>query len=285
MNKATEIIKYILPYLVTAGNYAKEIQKRIVDNNSKSENNIFSEALTDADLSVQNFIEICLLGKFPELNFYGEEYASSLNQKYFSQKSDLTVLLDPIDGTRIYKDGHRGFSIILSIIDKEDFLASITYFPADQKAYLAIKDQGAFVLTNNEMLISEWENKINLTYKTDLIRTFNQNKISLKLKELFPVFDVLTDYKAESPGVGIDEIFNGELGAFFYTNAQFIDGAAFAFILKEAGGIVTDIDGNNLPKIPQTTDYLFPTLIASVDKTLHDKILFTLNKNKELFFY
>ena len=24
MNKATEIIKYILPYLVTAGNYAKE---------------------------------------------------------------------------------------------------------------------------------------------------------------------------------------------------------------------------------------------------------------------
>ncbi|MDA0866104.1 MAG: inositol monophosphatase family protein, partial [Cyanobacteria bacterium] len=71
-----QILETLLPPLRLAAGYAHHIQGKIVSQPDKSDANTnpFSAALTDADLSIQTFVEVALLGAFPEIRFYGEEY-------------------------------------------------------------------------------------------------------------------------------------------------------------------------------------------------------------------
>ncbi|NEQ65757.1 MAG: inositol monophosphatase family protein, partial [Symploca sp. SIO2D2] len=78
------ILETLLPHLRMAAVYARQIQPMIGALPSKDEgDNFFAAALTDADLAVQNLVEVVLLGSFPDISFYGEEYEISGNTKYF----------------------------------------------------------------------------------------------------------------------------------------------------------------------------------------------------------
>ena len=68
--------KTLLPYLRTAGAYARQIQRQIQaqpDKDGKGDN-FFASALSDADLSIQTMMEVVLLGLFPQVAvLWGEE--------------------------------------------------------------------------------------------------------------------------------------------------------------------------------------------------------------------
>ncbi|MEM1239921.1 MAG: inositol monophosphatase family protein, partial [Cyanobacteria bacterium P01_H01_bin.26] len=103
-----EILAALLPNLKVAAGYAQKIQASIVAQPDKFESdNFFATALTDADLSIQTFMEVTLLSLFPDIRFYGEEFEQTYNTKYFRSiefgpQDDYLVTLDPIDGTRFY---------------------------------------------------------------------------------------------------------------------------------------------------------------------------------------
>ncbi len=131
-----EILQTLLPHLRVAAGYAQQIQTKITSLPAKDGgDNILSAALTDADLSIQTLVEVALLGTYPEMAFYGEEYEQSRNTKYFSAtelgKNDYLVTLDPIDGTKYYLDGFDNYQIISSMhpISKSlgDILPNLIY--------------------------------------------------------------------------------------------------------------------------------------------------------------
>jgi 3'-phosphoadenosine 5'-phosphosulfate (PAPS) 3'-phosphatase len=67
-----------------AAAYARFLQPMIAVLPAKEQGeNFFAAALTDADLSIQNLVEVALLGTFPQIRFYGEEHEHSSNTKYF----------------------------------------------------------------------------------------------------------------------------------------------------------------------------------------------------------
>ncbi|MGB3638181.1 MAG: inositol monophosphatase family protein, partial [Rivularia sp. (in: cyanobacteria)] len=121
------ILETLLPHLKAAAGYARFLQPKIAALPDKDGGeSFFSAALTEADLAIQNFVEVALLGNFPNIRFYGEEYKSSPNTKYFravdfGEKDDYLVTLDPIDGTKFYIDGHSNYQIILSILNTDDY--------------------------------------------------------------------------------------------------------------------------------------------------------------------
>lgn len=83
-----ELVKRLAALSVTAGAYALKVQDRVAHQPIKSQyDNLFAQALTDADLSVQGFIEVSLLAEFPDIAFFGEEQAHSLNMKYFPSQA------------------------------------------------------------------------------------------------------------------------------------------------------------------------------------------------------
>ena len=126
-----KILQTLLPHLRVAAGYAQQIQNKIISLPAKDAgDNFLSAALTDADLSIQTMIEVALLGTFPDLAFYGEEYEQSRNTKYFTStelgtKNDYLITLDPIDGTQYYLDGFDNYQVILSILNAEEYEAAI----------------------------------------------------------------------------------------------------------------------------------------------------------------
>jgi myo-inositol-1(or 4)-monophosphatase len=66
------------PFLQVAATYARHFQVHMRAHPEKAgADNPFAAALTDADLSMQTLLEVAVLGTFPTLRFYGEEYATS----------------------------------------------------------------------------------------------------------------------------------------------------------------------------------------------------------------
>lgn len=273
-NLIEEVARYILPFIVAAGNYSAEVQKRIEHQKDKEEfSDPGSQALTDADLSVQNFIEVALLARFPNLEFYGEEYATSLNQKYFLG-GDLEVWLDPIDGTLKYKNGNDQFSIIMTFLKKGVYQASIWYMPVRQEFMYGSVWGGVRQGNLDNALIGELGNKISLNTESRNIISY-QLEDNLKNKLQDSDFHVIDLSRVEDEEVKtLCPISFSKYSALVASKAGVIDLLVGGVFLAWGGGACTDLQGRDLEPINvyKTPSYL-KGVVAASSKELHAEIL------------
>lgn len=282
------ILETLLPHLKVAAAYAHQIQSRLTALPDKqSGDNFFAAALTDADLSIQSLVEVVLLGTFPEIRFYGEEHEQSRNTKYFrsielGSQDDYLVTLDPIDGTRFYLDGHSNYQIILSVLNADDFEAVLAISPAQNIYYYALRNEGAFSGTLDMKLEDCTPLQIKPDTKTVLLG-WGMSELAPALKEQYKVIDVATDYSSEIQIPNLNGILSGDLAGAVIKAGNFIDGAALAFIAKEAGLIVTTLDGSNLPPLNTCQDYKLPGLIVATE-SVHQHLLGESHIVQKLFY-
>jgi len=149
-----QILETLLPHLRAAAAYARYIQPKITALPVKEGDNFFAQALSDADLSIQNMVEVVLLGTFPNLRFYGEELDRSPNTKYFRSTElgppgDYLVTLDPIDGTKGFLRKDQ-YAIALALIEDGEVKLGIMgcpAYPTDTGApgmvFVAVRGEGA----------------------------------------------------------------------------------------------------------------------------------------------
>ncbi|MBR8837702.1 MAG: inositol monophosphatase family protein [Stigonema ocellatum SAG 48.90 = DSM 106950] len=272
------ILETLLPHLKVAAAYAHQIQRSLTALPDKqSGGNFFAAALTDADLAIQNLVEVVLLGTFPEIRFYGEEYEQSRNTKYFRSielgpQDDYLVTLDPIDGTRFYLDGHSNYQIIFSILNADDFEAVLAISPAQNIYYYALRGSGAKRGTLEMNLEDCTPLRITPSNKTVLLG-WGMSDLAPALKEQYKVIDVATDYSTDIQILNLNGILSGDLMGAVIKSGNFIDGAALAFIAKEAGCIVTTLDGCSVPPLHTCKDYKLPSLIVATESAVHQHLL------------
>lgn len=86
------------------------------------------DIVTDADLQVQEFI-LSRLVETPliECELIAEESTSSVSK--FKGTNGLVLSIDPIDGTAIYVDGGKFFSLIVGMHNKKDLLYTYYRYP------------------------------------------------------------------------------------------------------------------------------------------------------------
>ncbi|MDF5709211.1 MAG: inositol monophosphatase family protein [Nostoc sp. S4] len=272
------IIETLLPHLKLAAAYARFLQPKIAALPAKEQGkNFFAAALTDADLAIQNMIEVVLLGSFPEIRFFGEEYESSRNTKYFRAtelglQGDYLVTLDPIDGTKFYIDGHSNYQIILSILNADDFEAVVAISPGENVYFYAFRGEGTFKGTL-EMNLEACTPLEITSPKPAILLGWGMNAIAPLLKERYQVIDIATDYSSEIQIPNFNGILSGDLSGAVIKAGKFIDGAALAFLAKEAGYLVTTLDGSTLPPLYTCTNYSLPGLIVAASKSVHQDLL------------
>jgi myo-inositol-1(or 4)-monophosphatase len=272
------ILETLLPHLKVAAAYARFLQPKIAALPAKEEGkNFFAAALTDADVAIQNMVEVVLLGTFPEIRFYGEEYESSSNTKYFrgtelGSEGDYLVTLDPIDGTKFYMDGHSNYQIILSILNSDDFEAVLAISPAQNVYFYAFKGEGAFKGTL-EMNLEGCTKLEIISPKPAVLLGWGMNAIAPLLKDRYQLIDIATDYSSDIQIPNLNGILNGDLSGAVIRAGKFIDGAALAFVAKEAGYIVTTLDGSILPALSTCKNYSLPGLIIAASKSIHQHLL------------
>ena len=273
-----EIIATLLPHLRVAAGYAHQIQTRINTLPAKEEgDNFFTAALTDADLSIQTLVEVALLGTFPHIRFYGEEYEQSRNTKYFRSielgaQDDYLITLDPIDGTKFYLDGHDNYQIILSILNADEFEAVIAISPAQNCYYYALRGEGTYQGNLDVDLDGCTPLRIN-NPKPAILLGWGMADLKPALVDKYHVIDLENCYSPEQKFPNYNGIFANELIGWVTQRGKFIDSAALAFMAQEAGCLVTSFNGSPLPPLHTCQNHSYNGAIVAADPTVHQDLL------------
>jgi myo-inositol-1(or 4)-monophosphatase len=276
-----QILQTLLPYLRVAADYAQHIQNKITSLPAKEAgDNILSTALSDADLSIQTLVEVALLGTYPDLAFYGEEYKQSRNTKYFSSikldSSNYLITLDPIDGTQYYLDGFDNYQIILGILNADTYEAVIALSPAQNCYYYTIKGRGVFkgnlaqdLVDCQPLTITNPQPSILLGWGMAYVKPALLDKYSAK----YQIIDLENCYSSSIKFPNYNGIFSGDLIGWVTKRGKFIDSAALAFMAQENGCIVTGLDGFPLPLLHTCKDYSYDGAIVASTAQLHQDLL------------
>ena len=152
-------------------------------------------------------------------------------------------IIDPLDGTTNYLHGHPQYAISMALLHKGKLQEALVYAPERNDCYMASRGQGA--LRNDR--------RIRVSNRIELNRCL--------IGTGFPVVDqsmmdtylaILKDFLAKTAGgrregaaaLDLCALACGRLDGFFEFNLKPWDIAAGALIVQEAGGIVTDMQGN-----------------------------------------
>ena len=273
-----QILATLLPHLRVAAGYAHHVQAQIASLPAKETgDNFFAAALTDADLSIQTLVEVALLGTFPNLRFYGEEYAQSRNTKYFrstqlGEQDDYLITLDPIDGTKFYLDGFDNYQIILGVLNADDFEAVITISPAQNCYYYSLRNQGTYHGSLDLDLDDCRPLKIDNPQPTILLG-WGMAHLKSALADKYQVIDLENCYSAKNKLPNYNGIFTGDLIGWVTKRGKFIDSAALAFMAKETGCLVTDFHGSPLPPLHSCQNYSYQGAIVAASPQVHQDLL------------
>ncbi len=272
-----QITETLLPVLKTAGAYAQHIQSRIAQHPDKYDSdNFFANALTDADLSVQTFVEVAMLAHFPNVRFHGEEYEKAYNTRYFRSielgpAGDYLVTLDPIDGTRFYMDGHPNYQVILTVINADGFEAVLALSPALDQFYWTMRGQGTRVGSLTDTL--ETTQPLEVTPQNNILLGWRMGGLAGHIPAAYNAIDVRQDYSTETPIPNVNGLLTGDLVAAVLAQAKFIDGAALAFMAQEMGYILTDHSGNPVPAPADCQDMSWKGIVVAANDTVHQDLL------------
>jgi fructose-1,6-bisphosphatase/inositol monophosphatase family enzyme len=236
------MVEFYLPVLVTAGDYAREIQPRISGPAPKAGANAWVQSITDADHSVQTFVEVATLARFPAVGFYGEEQDESRNARYFAPGADTVVWLDPINGTYLYKNQRPGWDIILSITRHGQLLAAISYMPVREQFYLAIRGYGAFTGGRDATRIELMAPLATVTGSRVCV-IYQAPEALSRLRGGWDPFDIVGDDDPARAFDNLNDLFTGRLAGYASESADLLDWGAMAFIATQAGGLVSGLDG------------------------------------------
>ncbi len=268
-----EIVDYLLPFVVTAGAYSAEIQGRVGVHDAKDGDTIFHHALSDADLSIQAFLEVALLARFPELCYFSEEQESSLNKKYFTARSSLEVLLDPVDGTRCYIDGQVYYQVIVTLHDEQEIVGSICYMPRRDICFVATKGNGAFRLSRDDIANRRTGVRWRISHSDGPVELFNSPELVAQLSLHLPTKDLAVAYIEEPGRFYSTDILEGKARAVVHRTCQAIDGGSLAFIAAEGGAIVSDFAGNAIKSFRSVPSRVLNGVIVAVSPEVHARIL------------
>ena len=138
-------------------------------------------------------------------------------------------IIDPIDGTTNFLHGIPHFAICIALESKREIISGLVYDPIKDEMFYAEKNKGAYL--NNQRLRVSNKNSIDECL-------FSSNHEGIK-------FSNLNMRYSGCAALDLAYVASGRLDGFFYNKINIWDVAAGALLIKEAGGIVNDLDKYN----------------------------------------
>ena len=184
--------------------------------------------VTKTDRHVEKILIEELSNTKKNYSFITEETGTIKNK----DKENIWII-DPIDGTTNFLHGIPHFAICIAHQSKNEILSGLIFDPIKDEMFFAEKDKGAFL--NNQRLRVSKKNSLD-----DCL--FSSNHEGLK-------FSNLNMRCSGSAALDLAYVASGRLDGFFQNKINLWDVAAGALLIKEAGGIVNDIDKFHINKI------------------------------------
>ena len=180
-----------------------------------------SDFVSNADTRVEKIIISELLKAKKDYSILSEEDGSIINKD-----NNNTWIIDPIYGTTNFLHGVPHFAISIALKSNNEIISGLIYDPIKDEMFYAEKNNGAFF--NNKRIRVSKKKELD----SCLFATGGNNKINI---------DLITR-KSGSAALDMAYVAAGRYDGYFEDNLHIWDIAAGILIVKEAGGIVNDID-------------------------------------------
>ena len=167
--------------------------------------------------------------------------------KIEKKDKDNIWILDPIDGTTNFLHGIPHFAICIALESKKEIVSGLIFDPIKDEMFYAEKNKGAYL--NNKRLRVSNKNKIDECL-------FSSNHEGVKYSDLNMRY-------SGCAALDLAYVASGRLDGFFHNKINIWDVAAGALLIKEAGGIVNNLDKYNQNNID----------IRASSSTINDKML------------
>ena len=180
-----------------------------------------NDFVTNSDFKTEKIIIDELKKAKPNYSILSEEKGIENN----SDKNN-TWIIDPIDGTINYLHGVPHFAISIALKSHDQIIAGLIYDPIKDEMFYAEKNNGAYF--NNQRIKVSKKNKIE-----DCLFA-SGNKISYDHELLVR--------KSGCAALDMAYVASGRYDGYFQKNLNLWDIAAGVIIVKEAGGILNEIN-------------------------------------------
>lgn len=252
-----------------AGNILLEYRNKAIVKTRKSD---YLDIVTDADLASEKFLLTEINKRHPTHNILSEETGNKNIQ------SEFTWVIDPLDGTKEYIRGTPMFNVSIAIEYNGEVIVGVVFRPETNELYSASLGNGSF-LNGRKLKVSQTDKITNSIIYTDLPHRKDLKKeISLTLNiinNLIPKSGRVRTFQ-EDAAILCWLAFGALEGHLLAINGpHWWDVAPGILIAKEAGGKITDTEGNEIKN-----RNLSKGLIASNGK-IHDQLLNIIKKCKE----
>lgn len=213
---------------------------------------------TEADLEAEKIIVSHLSKNFPDHNIITEE------QENIEKGSEYTWVIDPLDGTFSFFRGIPQFCVSIGLMRESMPILGVIYHVSGDDLIWASEGKGAY-LNSKKIQVSELTSlKESAVYLDFGHYAKRMVKFELYIKVLLN--KVGTVYSLGSATLGLSWVGKGIFDA-YVIQAWLWDFVAGALIVREAGGRVTDFEGNE-------PDWTAERLnIVASNGLIHDQIL------------
>ena len=191
-----------------------------------------SDFVSSADTKTEKIIISELMKAKKNYSILSEEDGSKINTD-----SQNVWIIDPIDGTTNFLHGVPHFAISIALKSNNEIVSGVIYDPIKDEMFYAEKNNGAFF--NNQ--------RIKVSKKKDiqscLFATGGNHEEEIGL----------TTHKSGCAALDMAYVACGRYDGYFQNNLNLWDIAAGIVLIKEAGGIMNDIDLNRKDSIDVKT--------------------------------
>lgn len=196
-----------------------------------------NDFVTEVDQRVEQEIISVIKKAYPHHSILGEESGEHAGD------DDYQWIIDPIDGTRNFIHGFPHFAISIAVVCKGRIEHGVIYDPVRQELFTATRGKGAR-LNDTRIRVSERKRIEECLFGTGFAyrHTDKHNPVPAKiLQSILPISGDIR--RAGAATLDLAYVACGRLDGFWEMGLKIWDVAAGILLIKEAGGMVTDLHG------------------------------------------
>lgn len=200
-----------------------------------------ADFVTAADIRAEKIIFDELQRAKPDWSFHMEE-----NGKVEGKDKDHVWIIDPLDGTHNFMHGIPHWAISIALERKGEVITGLVYDPVKDEMFIAEKGMGAYV--GNKRLRVSGRDKMEICCIAMGYAYPGENNRKQFLNEVNAVIEVAPMIRRGGAAtLDLAYVAAGRLDGYWERQLKPWDVAAGALIVKEAGGFVTPVEGNDNP--------------------------------------
>jgi myo-inositol-1(or 4)-monophosphatase len=225
-----------------------------------------NDFVTEIDQRVEQEIISIVRKAYPSHGFIGEEGGEL-------QGDDYQWIIDPIDGTRNFIHGFPHFAVSIAIAYKNRIEHGVIYDPNRQELFIASRGKGAF-LNDRRIRVSERKQLAEALLGTGFAYRHTDKDDDVPKKILQSLIPLCGDVRrAGAATLDLAYVACGRFDGFWEAGLKIWDIAAGILLIKEAGGMVCDLEGGE--------DYMKTGNVVAANPALMRQLLKSIKNTSE----